>query len=144
MTAEPLFKSNENSWGETNTKDPEASFDEKTDLKGPLPLAVAVSKEVKAATDKEPAIKARLVVVGDSDFAVNSYFGAQGNGNLFLNMISWLSQDEDLISIRPKAPEDRRMMLSQSQQSMLRLVTVFLLPGIVLVAGIVVWTRRRR
>jgi ABC-type uncharacterized transport system involved in gliding motility auxiliary subunit len=144
VTVEPLFKSNENSWGETNTKNPEASFDEKTDLKGPLSLAVAVSKEVKAATDKEPAVKARLIVIGDSDFAVNSYFGAQGNGNLFLNMVSWLSQDEDLISIRPKAPEDRRVMLSQSQQSMLRLVTVFLLPGIVLVAGIVVWTRRRR
>jgi ABC-type uncharacterized transport system involved in gliding motility auxiliary subunit len=143
VTVEPLFKSNEASWGETNTKNPEASLDDK-DLKGPLSLAVAVTKEVKAATDKEPAVKARLVVVGDSDFAVNSYFGAQGNGNLFLNMVSWLSQDEDLISIRPKAPEDRRVILSQSQQSMLRLVAVFLLPGIVLVAGIVVWSRRRR
>ncbi len=144
VTVEPLFKSNENSWGETDTKNPEASFDEKSDLKGPLTLAVAVSKDVKPATEKDPAVKGRMVVVGDSDFAVNSYFPAQGNGNLFLNMVSWLSQDEDLISIRPKAPEDRRVIMSQSQQSMLRLVTVFLLPGIVLVAGIVVWTRRRR
>jgi ABC-type uncharacterized transport system involved in gliding motility auxiliary subunit len=144
ITVEPLFKSNENSWGETNLKSPEAVFDEKADLKGPLTLAVAASKEVKPASDSTPALKARLVVAGDSDFAINAYFGGQGNGNLFLNMVSWLAQEEDLISIRPKPPEDRRVILSQSQQSLLRLVTVFVLPGIALVAGIVVWTRRRR
>jgi ABC-type uncharacterized transport system involved in gliding motility auxiliary subunit len=146
VTVESLFKSNPNSWGETDEaemKTGRVSFTEGKDLQGPLSLAVAASKEVKPASDKGPAQKARLVVVGDSDFAVNSYF-AQGNGNLFLNMVSWLSQDEDLISIRPKDPVDRRIILSQSQQSMLRLVTVFLLPGIVLVAGIVVWNRRRR
>ena len=144
VTVETLFKSAENSWGETELKNPEASFDEKKDLKGPLSLAVAATKEVKPASDKGPAVKARIVAIGDSDFAVNSYFGAQGNGNLFLNMVSWLAQEEDLISIRPKAPEDRRVILSQSQQSMLRLISVFFLPGVALVAGIVVWTRRRR
>jgi ABC-type uncharacterized transport system involved in gliding motility auxiliary subunit len=146
VTVETLFKSNPNSWGETDDaemKTGRVSFQEGKDLKGPLPLALAATKEVKAASDKGPAQKARVVAVGDSDFAINAYF-SQGNGNLFQNMISWLSQDEDLISIRPKDPVDRRIILSQSQQSMLRLVTVFLLPGIVLVAGIVVWNRRRR
>ncbi len=147
VTVEVLFKSNANSWGETNAaelKSGRVSFEDGKDLKGPLSLAVAASKEVKPASDKAPAAKARLVVVGDSDFAVNSYFPAQGNGNMFLNMVSWLAQDEDLISIRPKSPEDRRIILSQSQQSMLRLVTVFVLPGIALVTGIMVWSRRRR
>jgi ABC-type uncharacterized transport system involved in gliding motility auxiliary subunit len=144
VTVESLFKSNANSWGETNLKSPEAQFDEKADLKGPLSMAVAVTKEVKAATEKEPAAKARMVVVGDSDFAVNSYFGSQGNGDLFLNMASWLAGDEDLISIRPKPPEDRQVTMSQSQQNMLRLLDIFVLPGIVLVIGIAVWTRRRR
>jgi ABC-type uncharacterized transport system involved in gliding motility auxiliary subunit len=95
-------------------------------------------------SEKEPAVRARMVVVGDSDFAVNSYFRAQGNGNLFLNMVSWLAQDEDLIAIRPKPPEDRRVILSQSQQRWLMYLTVFVLPGAVLVAGISVWQRRRR
>jgi ABC-type uncharacterized transport system involved in gliding motility auxiliary subunit len=76
---------------------------------------------------------------------VNAYFSLQGNGNLFLNMVSWLAQDEDLISIRPKPVDDRRILLSQSQLAMLRLLAMFLLPGIVLVAGIiVVWNRRRK
>ena len=144
LTVEAILKTNANSWGETDVKGGEATFDEKTDAKGPLTLAVAVTKEIKPASDNNPGVKARLVIVGDSDFAINAYFGAQGNGNLFLNMVSWLGQEEDLISIRPKAPEDRRVILSQSQQSMLRLLTVFILPGVALVAGIAVWTRRRR
>jgi ABC-type uncharacterized transport system involved in gliding motility auxiliary subunit len=144
VTVESLFKSNPNSWGETDLKSNPASFDEKTDLKGPLSMAVAVTKEVKPAAENAPAVKARMVVVGDSDFPINVYFGQQGNGNLFLNMVSWLAQDEDLISIRPKAPQDRRIILSQSEIAMLRLITVFLLPGAVLIIGIVVWTRRRR
>jgi len=147
VTAETLFRSNPDSWGETNLKElrnSKAAFDEKTDIKGPLSMAVALTKEVKPASDKGPATKARMVVVGNSSFPINAYFPAQGNGNLFLNMVSWLAQDEDLISIRPKSPQDRRILLSESQQSMLRLVAVILIPGVVLVAGIFVWIRRRR
>jgi len=144
LKVQTLFRSNPDSWGETDINSKEASFDENADTSGPLSLAVAVTKEVKAASDNNSAINARLVVVGDSNFPINSYFQAQGNGNMFLNMISWLAQDEDLISIRPKSPEDRRIILSQSQLAMLRLITVFVLPGVVLVAGTIVWTRRRR
>jgi len=86
-----------------------------------------------------------MIVGGTSSFPVNAYFSLQGNGNLFLNMVSWLAQDEDLISIRPKPVDDRRILLSQSQLAMLRLLAMFLLPGIALVAGIiVVWNRRRK
>ncbi len=143
-TVDTLFKSDVNSWGETDLKSKEASYDPGVDFKGPLPLAVAATKEVKPASDKAPTMKSRIVVTGTSNFPVNAYF-AQGNGNLFLNMVSWLAQDEDLISIRPKAPEDRRIILSQAQMALLRLVTIIVLPGIVLFIGIgVVWNRRRR
>ena len=145
LTVDTLFKSNDNSWGETNLGTKEASYDPKTDLKGPLPLAVAVTKEVKPSSDKSPAVKARMVVAGTSNFPINAYFPAQGNGNLFLNIVSWLAQDEDLISIRPKPAEDRRILLSQSQLAALRLFTIFILPGIALIVGVaVVWNRRRR
>jgi ABC-type uncharacterized transport system involved in gliding motility auxiliary subunit len=144
ITVETLFKSDANSWGETNLKNQEASYNPGTDLKGPLSLAVAVTKEIKPSSEDSPGLKARMVVVGTSSFPVNAYFPAQGNGDLFLNMVSWLAQDEDLISIRPKPQEDRRILLSQSQLSMLRLFTLFVLPGIALVAGIVVVMNRRR
>jgi ABC-type uncharacterized transport system involved in gliding motility auxiliary subunit len=147
VTVEPLFKSNQASWGEMDMKElksGEVAFDEKTDLKGPLPLAVAVSKEIKPASDSAPATRARLVVVGNSDFAVNPYLVQAGNGHLFQNMVSWLAQDEDLISIRPKSPQDRRIDMSQSRFSTLRLLNLILLPGAVLVAGIAVYVKRRR
>ncbi len=144
VTVETLFKSNERSWGETNLGSRAASFDPDSDLKGPLPLAVAITKEIKPSSDTAPAVKSRMVVVGTSNFAVNSYFPEQGNGNLFMNMTSWLSEDEDLISIRPKDPQDRRIVLTQSQLSMVMWFVVALLPGIALVAGIVVFVNRRR
>jgi len=146
ITVETLFRSSSNSWGKTNIKklQGEVQVGEKDDLKGPLSLAVAATKEVKASTDSASAVKARLVVVGNSGFAVNGNFSVGGNGNLFLNMVSWLAQDEDLISIRAKTPTDRRMILSQSQLSVLRLISIFLIPGAVLFIGIAVWTRRRR
>jgi ABC-type uncharacterized transport system involved in gliding motility auxiliary subunit len=144
VTVETLFKSNPNSWGEMDLKKPEASFDQKTDLVGPLPLAVAVTRDARPASGDQKALQARMVVVGDSDFASNPYFAVQGNGNLFLNMVSWLGEEEDLISIRAKSPEDRRIILSQSQQSMVRLVAIFVLPGVVLLVGIVVLARRRK
>ena len=85
-----------------------------------------------------------MVVAGTSNFAIDAYFLMQGNGNLFLNMINWLAQDEDLISIRPKSADDRRIILSQGQLAMLRIFTIFLLPGAAIAVGIVVFTRRRR
>ena len=103
-----------------------------------------MTKEIKPASDKGRAVKARMVVTGTSNFPINAYFPAQGNGNLFLNIVSWLAQDEDLISIRPKPAEDRRILLSQSQLAALRLFTIFILPGIALVVGVAVVLNRRR
>jgi len=144
VTVTTLFKSNSNSWGETDLKHSDATFDEKADLKGPLSMAVAVNKEVQPATENRAAVTARMVVVGNSDFAAVPYFQMQGNGNLFLNMVSWLAREEDLISIRPKAPEDRKVIMSEGQQRMLQILVLIVLPGAVLVSGIIVWTRRRR
>jgi ABC-type uncharacterized transport system involved in gliding motility auxiliary subunit len=144
ITVETLFKSNPNSWGETDFNNTSFTYDQGKDLPGPLPLAVAVTKEIQSATGQMPGTKARMTVVGNSNFAIDAYFAMQGNGNLFLNMVSWLAQDEDLISIRPKQATDRRIILSESQSAMIRLFTIFILPGIVLIIGIAVFVNRRR
>jgi len=66
-----------------------------------------------------------------------------GNRNLLLNMLNWLSSDEDLISIRPKEQEDRRINLTRAQFLTLRAVSQFILPLIVVLGGVMVWWRRR-
>ncbi len=138
VTVEKLLESNERSWGETNLKSNEATFDEKTDLKGPVSLAAVASKP--QGENK----KSRLVVYGNSAFASNGAYGLQGNGNLFLNTVSWLAQDENFISIRPKNPDDRRITMTEAQGRFVNYVLVLLLPVGIIGAGIRVWVRRRK
>jgi ABC-type uncharacterized transport system involved in gliding motility auxiliary subunit len=138
INVDQLLASNERSWGETDMKSTQAGFDEKKDLKGPVSLAVVATKDL--GENK----KARMVVYGDSDFASNQAFGMQGNGNLFLNTISWLAQDESFISIRPKNPEDRRLTMTESDGRIVSYVTLLFLPLGVLMAGISVWMKRRK
>ena len=113
----------------------EVSYDPKTDTMGPLSLGVAAS---------DPDSKnARLVVIGDSDYASNDAIGQTSNGDLFLNAIDWLAQDENLISIRPKSPTNRRIVLTQGQSVGLEWFEIFLLPGFVVILGISIWWKRR-
>ena len=84
----------------------------------------------------QPNQEGRYVIVGSSDWAANYVLRFAGNRDLFVNMMNWLSNDEDLISIRPKDPEDRRIQMTRSQMNMLRITAQFLLPLLVIVAGI--------
>lgn len=131
-----LMKTSEDSWAETDLKGKEAQFDEGKDKKGPISLGVAASKRMG---DKE----GRLVVIGDSDFATNNYARLQRNGDLFMNTINWLAQDEDLIAIRPKSPTDRRVTMTESQQNVFFWITLLLMPGIVVGSGAYIWWKRR-
>ena len=71
----------------------------------------------------------RLVVYGDSDFASNLYYQQAANGNLFMNTVTWLAQDENFISIRPKDPQDRRLTMTEAQGRMFSYVSVLLQIG---------------
>ena len=84
-----------------------------------------------------------MVVFGDSDFASNALLGFQGNQDFFLNTVAWLAEDADLISIRPREPEDQRLFLTVAQQQNVLLFSLVLLPGLFVVAGIRSWWLRR-
>jgi ABC-type uncharacterized transport system involved in gliding motility auxiliary subunit len=144
FTAAPLFKSSESSWGEKNLKNNEAQYNEGVDIKGPVNLAVVSTKAVTGdGKSKSYGKEARVVVVGDSDFAMNNYFRKGANGDLFLNTISWLAEDEDLISIRPKNQENRSVQLTQARSKSLFWLAMIFMPAAILIAGVAVWLRRR-
>lgn len=148
----------------------EVTLDEDAgDVPGPVPIAAVVSQTIDAPEppedaddpagdgddeteaardganedDDDPPLQARLAVFGDSDFASNSAVGIQGNLDLALNTINWLAQQENLIAIRPREPEDRRITLTADQQWRVFWLSVVLLPAFIAGAGIYTWWNRR-
>ena len=97
-----------------------------------------------AATIGTGATAGRVVVVGSSNWMANFILAAPiANRDLVLNMMNWLTSDEDLISIRPKEPEDRRLRVTGSAMRVIFLVSVIILPLIVILSGVSVWWKRR-
>ncbi|MBD2346816.1 GldG family protein [Anabaena subtropica] len=93
---------------------------------------------------EQPATESRLVVIGNSDFVTNNIFQQQLNGDVFLNSVTWLSQqDEQILSIRPKEAKNRRIILSTSQANLLTLSSLLVLPLLGLVAAAAIWWKRR-
>ncbi len=136
LTYAALARTTQQSWGETDLSNDRASFDPTVDFKGPLTAAVLVEQ----STDGQ---KGRLVVVGDSDFADNTYFGFSGNGDLFQNMVSYLAEEEDLISIRPKDSKPTPLMLTRAQGATLFYGSVVVVPAVLILAGLGIWWKRR-
>jgi len=151
VQASSLAQTSRQSWGasdknvfQTGKATPDPS--EKTG-----PLAVAMVATVDAQPDpkaegdaaKKPP-KARIVVVGTADFASNQFLGAQGNRDFFLNIVSWLAEEEDLISIRAKDPKQNPVVLTSGQSRLVLGLPILVLPGAVLICGIAVIMQRRR
>lgn len=149
--AQPVVQSSANSWAETNLaaleqQQLEPNF-EGGDLKGPVTIASAIA----AAAEEQPQGQAadapkretRVFVAGDADFGSNQLLGFQGNRDFALNVFNWLSLQEDLIAIRPKAPDDRRVTLTEAQRRWVQLLSLYIIPGLLFAAGFRVWWRRR-
>ncbi len=118
--------------------------------KGPISVDPANAKKGPfvlgaVASIGSGAKQGRLVAFGSSGWMSNTAIGmAQvANRDLFLNAINWLSADEDLISIRPKDPEDRRISLTRRQSSVLFLTSVVFLPLMAIAFGVATWWKRR-
>jgi ABC-type uncharacterized transport system involved in gliding motility auxiliary subunit len=137
-TVDKLFDSSSTSLATTNLNSSAVNVNDPKNKKGPMTIAAAGTYN----TGKEN-VQGRFVVVGSSSWLANGFISFNGNNDLALNAINWLSSDEDLISIRPKEREDRPITMTGAQLSWVRAVSQFLLPMIIVVAGIGVWLKRR-
>jgi ABC-type uncharacterized transport system involved in gliding motility auxiliary subunit len=137
-TITKLFSTSADSYATNNLASSEIRIDPAKDKHGPFTLAVAATY-----AGSKPSDSGRFVVVGNSGWAANQALGFSGNRNLLLNMVNWLSSDEDLISIRPKPPEDRRINLTRAQFRTVQITSQFFLPMIVIFGGVMVWLKRR-
>lgn len=136
-TVDKLFDSSGTSEAVSNLTSGEVTLGDPKNKKGPFTLAAAGS--YNTGNGKE----GRFVVVGCSDWLTNSFLAFNGNADLALNAINWLASDEDLISIHPKPPENQHITMTKAQMSLVRGITQFGLPLLMILLGTLVWWRRR-
>lgn len=131
----------ENAWAETDlegieNQSQDIAPDEGVEKVGSVSLAVI---------GEVAETKARMAVFGDSDFASDTYFTSYGNADLFVNTVDWAAEQENLINLTPRETTNR--VLVPPQRYTLGLIlfgSVFFLPGVVLLAGVVVWFQKRK
>ena len=138
------------SWGETErhtdgTFNTEFTYTAGVDTPPPVSIAVAVERKVDDNSEnKASRSPTRIVVFGDSDFAANTTF-REANRDLFLATINWLTLEEDLIAIRPIDLQKQALRQMRIQdRRFVQITSVFLMPLIVFIAGLIVWWQRRK
>ena len=157
----PMINSSKQSFGETDAA--RARFDKGKDQSGPLTImAVATrrpvpagdptfptpgSKQADANPSPEPTVpvtgRSRIAVIGDSDFATNSFFHVMGNGRLFLNTVNYLASKENLIGMEPRARELPRVNLTNRQMKGTFFLAIILVPALLAAIGFAVWWKQR-
>ena len=144
VNAESLCETSSESHGMVgfNAKMKEVSLEFRSgkDVKGPLSVAVSGTL---SGTGSDNKAEGRFVALGTSLLATNSFLSFQGNRDLVMNMVNWLSSEEGLISVRPKPPESQQLNLTARQMSKILYAGVFGLPLVIIILGFMVWWRRR-
>ena len=159
----PLINTSARSW--TSKDSDRAEFDPDRNTRQPSTIMVFANRrpefassadvllrelrgEKPALPQAEAAKKAvgkpsRIVVVGDSDFATNSFYNIMGNGKLFLNAVNYLSARENLIGIEPRTFDRPQVSLTNQQMKGTVFLSMILIPALMALVGVAVWWRQR-
>jgi gliding motility-associatede transport system auxiliary component len=136
----PLVNSSKNSWGQRNPD--RVAFVQGRDVAGPNTLMVVALRRPSGADGESAAPRSRIAVVGDSDFATNSFFHIMGNGTLFLNTVNYLAAQENLIGIQPRTADLPRVNLTNRQMKAVFFLSVLFVPAVLAVVGSAVWWKQ--
>jgi ABC-type uncharacterized transport system involved in gliding motility auxiliary subunit len=132
------------SWAETGAVNDEVAFEpENGDTQGPIGIVMALERTIADKSSPKKATQ-RIIVTGDSDFLANSYIGAGANLALGLNMFNWLAGDDDIIAIEPRDAPDTQLQLDDTEVMLIGTGYFIVLPAGLILAGVVIWMRRRR
>jgi ABC-type uncharacterized transport system involved in gliding motility auxiliary subunit len=137
-TVDKLFSTSDRAIATTRLNTNEVNPSDPNNKKGPFVLGVAGTYNTGKADNP-----GRFVVIGSSGFLDNGMIGFQANRDLALNTVNWLSSDEDLISIRPKETEDRRLNVNQRQMNTFAYTDLIAIPLIIIIAGVAIFLKRR-
>jgi hypothetical protein len=134
---QPLVEAAQSGWLETGAINDNVAFDRNRDIRGPIVVAAALERDLGSR-------KQHVVVAGTGEFLSNQYVGLLGNLDLGVNMVNWLAGDEALITVQPRTRSDLSLELSRAGLALIGIGFLVVLPLVFLVAGGVIWWRRRK
>lgn len=123
--------------GCVKTGKPEGRCDPNRDIPGPIVIAATFERQVG---DRQQ----RVVVVGNGAFLSNSFIGNGGNRDLGVNLVNWLSGDDNLITLQPRSSADASIDIDQNILYLIAFSFLLVLPLAFMITGAVIWWRRRR
>ena len=131
------------SWNETgDMRKALARGDNADEVSGPFTLGMTLARSLQSDAGKLQ--EQRIAVVGDADFLSNRYLGNGSNQDIGLNLLNWLSHDDQLIAISPRPAPDTQLDLSPLQQLLIAITFLLLLPLGLIACGLVIWLKRRK
>ncbi len=128
-----LAFTSDTAWGETDLQNSPPTRDDQ-DFPPPLTIAAALENTRTGA---------RLVAVGDADFALNDGIYLNGNSVFWLNTLNWLAGDAEPLDFVPREATPRQLTISPGELALVQFVALFIAPALILLAGLTVWQRRR-
>lgn len=137
----PLLRSLGRSWSETGPMQGSVSFDEEKDIPGPLTIGMLLTRDQGEGDNKH---QQRVVVIGDGDFLANSFLGNGANQDLGSRLLNWLSNDDSLIKIPPRAAPDTRLEITPMLSLFIGAGFLLIIPSLLLGSGFAIWWKRRK
>ncbi|HIA47592.1 MAG TPA: hypothetical protein EYN96_06400 [Candidatus Hydrogenedentes bacterium] len=149
VTGTTLLRTTPDTWGESDIPavldDSSAISRDAYEIDGPNSVAVAATYHTERATmEGGRSQDARVVVIGDADSTLNQLLLAGGTADLILNTIAWLTENEDLIAIRPRGSEGQVLSLTVAEQRGIVWLSVLGTLQVIVLIGMLTFLYRRR
>lgn len=138
----PFLRTVARSWSETGELKGAIDYNADKDIVGPLTIGLALARK-DTKQPKAHLKNQRIVVLGDGDFISNSYLGNQGNLNIGHNIINWITNDDNFISIPSSTAVDNQIIISDLTGALIGLFFLVILPLALLISGTFIWYKRR-
>ena len=141
----PLLMSSRDSYTRDVAQAANRATEEQPELAGASPPAIGPRVLGVAAEGLLPggSRSSRVVVIGDCDFASNSFFPYMSNSDLLLSAVRWLAHEERTTAVATHIPVPSLVLLTRNQSLVVLVLVIGLLPLMVITLGGLVWWRRR-
>lgn len=108
------------------------------DIPGPVTVAALLTRSTSD-------VAAQMLVTGGTGFLSQMFLEESGfaNNDFFMNSLSYLTEQENSIYIRPKDVSPSLLAITGSQALLYGGIVLIAIPLVILLAGLFVWLRRR-